>query len=112
MTCTTCSLKVESNCGQAWTAYKEEKLYKLVDTCLGNSFDLSQALRSIHVGLLCVQKCAEDRPSMSSVVFMLGNEVALPEAKQPGFFGGTEVHVSSTPANSENQVTITWPGGR
>lgn len=109
---TTCSLKVESNSGQAWTVYKEEKLHKLLDTCLGNSFDFSQALRSIHVGLLCVQKCAEDRPSMSSVVFMLENEVALPEAKQPGFFGGTEVHASSSPANSENQLTITWPVGR
>ncbi|KAI8552696.1 hypothetical protein RHMOL_Rhmol06G0286600 [Rhododendron molle] len=39
-----------------------------------------------HVGLLCVQQHPEDRPSMSSVVLMLGREGSLPRPKQPGFF--------------------------
>lgn len=43
-------------------------------------------LRSINVGLLCVQQCPEDRPSMSSAVLMLNNEGVLPLAKQPGFY--------------------------
>jgi hypothetical protein len=47
---------------------------------------LSEVLRSIHVGLLCVQENPEDRPNMSYVVLMLGNEDELPHPKQPGFF--------------------------
>ncbi|KAL8509989.1 hypothetical protein ACS0TY_016994 [Phlomoides rotata] len=65
--------------GHAWALYKEDNLWKLVDASLGDPIDISQALRSIHVGLLCVQACPEDRPSMSSVIFMLGNKDELPE---------------------------------
>ncbi|KAK4398437.1 G-type lectin S-receptor-like serine/threonine-protein kinase [Sesamum angolense] len=57
--------------GHAWTLHKEERSLEIVDTSLLDSFDLSEVLRSIHVGLLCVQKKPEDRPSMSSVVLML-----------------------------------------
>ncbi|KAL8509998.1 hypothetical protein ACS0TY_016999 [Phlomoides rotata] len=98
--------------GYAWTLHKADKSYELVDTSLGDSFDISEALRSIHVGLLCVQAGPEDRPSMSSVVFMLGNEVALPEPKQPAFFGETHSVVRSSASSSENRVTITLPQGR
>ena len=38
------------------------------------------------MGLLCVQRVPEDRPSMSSVVLMLSSDVALPPPKQPGFY--------------------------
>lgn len=39
------------------------------------------------MGLLCIQKLPEDRPAMSTVVFMLGNEGGvLPIPKEPGFF--------------------------
>ncbi|KAH6775496.1 hypothetical protein C2S52_013057 [Perilla frutescens var. hirtella] len=103
--------------GHAWTLYKEDKSRQLVDACVGDSMDLSQALRSIHVGLLCVQKSPEDRPSMSSVVFMLGNEVALAQPKEPGFFtqrdvGITHNYKTSNATSSENQVTITLLQGR
>ena len=43
-------------------------------------------LRSIHVGLLCVQENPEDRPNMSNVVLMLRDDDTLPQPKQPGFF--------------------------
>ncbi|KAL3620646.1 hypothetical protein CASFOL_035558 [Castilleja foliolosa] len=104
--------------GHAWTLYKEGSSMDLVDASLGDSFDLPQVLRSIQVGLLCVQKRIEDRPNMSSVVFMLGNEVEVPQAKQPGFFTERDVtdegHSSSgtNAAVSENHVTITLLEGR
>ena len=53
---------------------------------MGDTFQPSEVLRSIHVGLLCVQHCADDRPSMSSVVLMLSSEVALPQPRESGFF--------------------------
>ncbi|XP_042041541.1 G-type lectin S-receptor-like serine/threonine-protein kinase At4g27290 isoform X2 [Salvia splendens] len=103
--------------GHAWSLYKEDNLRKLVDPCLDEAFDLGQVERAIHVGLLCVQNSPDDRPNMSSVVFMLGNEVALPQAKQPGFFTERDISIdhssnSSNPTASHNQLTITWTQGR
>ncbi|GLT83156.1 hypothetical protein SLE2022_014630 [Rubroshorea leprosula] len=42
--------------------------------------------RCIHVGLLCVQEFAKDRPNMSTVISMLNSEIVdLPRPKQPAF---------------------------
>lgn len=92
--------------------YKEGRSLEFVDDYLGVSSYLSEVLRSIHVGLLCVQQCPEHRPSMSSIVFMLENEVELPQAKQPGFFTERDLFAaessSSTNAPSSiNQITVT-----
>jgi hypothetical protein len=35
---------------------------------------------------MCAQENSEDRPNMSYVVLMLGNEDELPQPKQTGFF--------------------------
>nr|XP_016445507.1 PREDICTED: G-type lectin S-receptor-like serine/threonine-protein kinase At4g27290 [Nicotiana tabacum] len=71
--------------GYAWELYKEGRSIELLDECLGDSCSTTQVVRSIFIGLLCVQQCPEDRPSISSVVVMLNNEGVLPQAKQPGF---------------------------
>lgn len=91
--------------------YEEDRSIELVESCAKNSCDISQVTRSIHVGLLCVQQHPEDRPSMSSVVMMLCNGGALPEAKHPGFFTGREIlksetSVSTTTTSSTNAITI------
>ncbi|XP_073148423.1 G-type lectin S-receptor-like serine/threonine-protein kinase At4g27290 [Henckelia pumila] len=98
--------------GHAWTLYKEERSHEVAEASLRNPQNLAQVIRSIHVGLLCVQQNPEDRPSMSSVVLMLGNEGMLPEAKQPGFFTERQPIVSqnsttTNATNSSNQFTIT-----
>ncbi|KAI8010270.1 G-type lectin S-receptor-like serine/threonine-protein kinase, partial [Camellia lanceoleosa] len=51
----------------AWRLYKEGKATELIDVQLRNSCNLTEVLRSIHVGLLCVQQRPGDRPSMESV---------------------------------------------
>ncbi|KAL3503317.1 hypothetical protein ACH5RR_037766 [Cinchona calisaya] len=86
--------------GHAWNLYKDGRELELVDSRIVNSWHSLELLRSIHVGLLCVQQCPEDRPDVSSVVFMLGNEVLLPEAKQPGFF------MERTIVNAEMSITL------
>ncbi|XP_073128010.1 G-type lectin S-receptor-like serine/threonine-protein kinase At4g27290 isoform X2 [Henckelia pumila] len=98
--------------GHAWMLYKEGRPLELMGSYPGISSCLSKILRSIHIGLLCVQQHPEDRPSMSSVVLMLGNEGVLPEAKQPGFFTERDVFkpdtsFSSNVASSTNEVSIT-----
>ncbi|KAG6385521.1 hypothetical protein SASPL_154357 [Salvia splendens] len=79
--------------GHAWMFFKEERSVELVDSCLKYSSYLSQVVRSIHVGLLCVQ---EERPNMFSVVVMLNNEGVLPQPKHLGFFTGRDVMRSET----------------
>ncbi|KAI3457034.1 hypothetical protein Pfo_013697 [Paulownia fortunei] len=103
--------------GHAWTLYKEGRSIELVDTCLHNSGSLWEVLRLIHVGLLCVQQFPDDRPSMTSVVSMLDNEVMLPQASHPGFFTesdrfASESTGSTNPASSINEITITRLDGR
>ncbi|KAK2994926.1 hypothetical protein RJ640_004480 [Escallonia rubra] len=104
--------------GHAWLLWTQGKALKLMDTCLRDTYVESQVLRFIQVGLLCVQKLPKDRPTMSSVVFMLGNEgVTLPQPMQPGFF----VERSSVEADtltgqdrcpSECATSITLPEAR
>ncbi|KAK4491991.1 hypothetical protein RD792_002776 [Penstemon davidsonii] len=73
--------------GHAWLLWKENRVLDLVDERLNDSFVESQVKRCIQVALLCVQKFAENRPVMSSVIFMLGTDGAiLPEPMEPGFF--------------------------
>ncbi|KAJ9542969.1 hypothetical protein OSB04_029475 [Centaurea solstitialis] len=99
--------------GHAWRLYKEANPLELVDAALGGSWNVSEVLQSIHVGLSCVQQHAEDRPSMSSVTHMLGGEGALPPPKQPGFFTeATKSEVESTLIMPQvpvsiNEVTMT-----
>ena len=91
---------------------------ELLYTCLEDSHLRSQVLRCIHVGLLCIQKFAEDRPIMSCVLSMLTNEEAiLPQPKQPGFFierssGNAGPLSRNEESNTENAVTITLPEAR
>ncbi|KAL8510390.1 hypothetical protein ACS0TY_017272 [Phlomoides rotata] len=104
--------------GHAWLLWKSNKTLDLMDECLKDTFVESEVKRCIHVGLLCVQNFAEDRPVMSSVLFMLGNDGAiLPKPKEPGFFirrgSSLERRVTSpSPKSERNTITITDLEGR
>ncbi|XP_019152575.1 PREDICTED: G-type lectin S-receptor-like serine/threonine-protein kinase At4g27290 [Ipomoea nil] len=91
----------------AWKLYREGKSIALVDKDIAGPYDVVQVLRSIHVALLCVQQSPEDRPHMSSVVQMLVNDFALPQAKEPGFFFGKEYPPRTHAKSSLNEITIT-----
>ncbi|CAI9109862.1 OLC1v1009782C1 [Oldenlandia corymbosa var. corymbosa] len=61
--------------GHAWELWKEGLALQVKDPTVGDlSCDTKQILRSIHVGLLCVQESAADRPTMPEVISMLNNE--------------------------------------
>jgi hypothetical protein len=58
-----------------------------VDPILREKITPNEVIRSIHIGLLCVQEDPSDRPTMASIVLMLdSNTVTLPTPKQPAFF--------------------------
>ena len=66
----------------------------------------SELLRSIHIGLLCVQQHAEDRPTMSSVVVMLDNESTLPPPKQPAFFTQLSLREKNVISLAPTQISV------
>ncbi|KAJ9539948.1 hypothetical protein OSB04_026454 [Centaurea solstitialis] len=94
--------------GHAWRLYKEGKCMELMSPCLRNSCIVSEVERTIHVGLLCVQNLAQDRPTMSTVVMMLDDDGALPPPKEPAFFLGEGLPNSSPVlAGVLDEATIT-----
>ncbi|RWR88153.1 receptor-like serine/threonine-protein kinase SD1-8 [Cinnamomum micranthum f. kanehirae] len=68
-----------------WELWKEDRILELIDSSMSISTSNSEVLRCIQVGLLCVQENAIDRPNMSSVIYMLGDERMMPLPKQPAF---------------------------
>ncbi|KAK6932439.1 PAN/Apple domain [Dillenia turbinata] len=71
--------------GFVWELWKQDNALETIDSLSEEPGFSYEALRYIQVGLLCVQECAADRPAMSEVVFMLGNNTSLPSPKQPAF---------------------------
>ena len=77
----------------------------MIDDSVGD-FNVSEVLRCIHVGLLCVQQRPEDRPNMLSVVLMLSRESLLPKPRQPGFYTDSpEANFSLSTPYSENKIS-------
>ena len=92
--------------------HNEDRSIELLDTTLDQSSNSSEVIKSIVVGLLCVQQSPEDRPNMSSVVLMLGNEGVLLKPKQPAFFTernilGGDISSSSYLTSSTTELTVT-----
>ncbi|KAL5708689.1 hypothetical protein ACHQM5_019455 [Ranunculus cassubicifolius] len=80
--------------GHAWILWNEEKSMELVDDeSMRNLSFIQEITRCIHIGLLCVQKDVDERPTMSLVVTMLCSEnVVLPNPQIPGFYVGRSKH--------------------
>ncbi|KAL9297890.1 hypothetical protein ACSQ67_023786 [Phaseolus vulgaris] len=95
---------------KTWKLWKEGTPEKLIDKCLEDACILSEAVRSIHIGLLCLQRQPNDRPNMSSVVVMLSSDNELPEPKEPGFLidriMNEEQSEFRSQTSSTNEVTI------
>ncbi|GAY53022.1 hypothetical protein CUMW_146270, partial [Citrus unshiu] len=101
----------------AWKLWNEGMPSQLIDPCIQGSFNLAEVIRCIHIGLLCVQQHPKDRPSMPSVILMLGSETVLPQPKQPGYLADRKStrqdYSSSTPEScSTNTFTISEFEGR
>ncbi|XP_023635511.1 G-type lectin S-receptor-like serine/threonine-protein kinase At4g27290 isoform X2 [Capsella rubella] len=103
--------------GHAWRQYTEDKACELIDEAFKESCtDISEVLRVIHIGLLCVQQDPKDRPNMSVVVLMLSSEMLLLDPKQPGFFNERNLLFSDTvsinleiPSNNLQTMSVIEP---
>ncbi|XP_023898167.1 cysteine-rich receptor-like protein kinase 10 [Quercus suber] len=87
----------------AWRLWNEDKVLEFVDNFLMEG-STSEIVKCIHIGLLCVEENPQDRPTMSTVVVMLGNEsIALPEPKHPAF---SVAKFMPTDENSVNELSF------
>ncbi|KAL4585487.1 hypothetical protein LXL04_010108 [Taraxacum kok-saghyz] len=79
---------VEDLLSFAWKSWKNGTPTDMIDTTLKTvSGSLRDVIRSIHIGLLCVQTNVIDMPTMDSVVLMLNNfSRMLPVPSEPPFF--------------------------
>ena len=93
---------------QAWHLWHEGEAHELMDALVADSYDADEFLRYLHIGLLCVQEDAYDRPTMSSVVVMLkGESASLCQPKRPAFSAGRFTnHHKSGVDDSVNSLTV------
>ncbi|KAI3941328.1 hypothetical protein MKW92_037961, partial [Papaver armeniacum] len=76
----------------AWNLWNEGKGLDFIDLFLTEfaPAPAEELLRCLHIGLLCVQEDAADRPTMSNVLVMLGSDksIDLPQPTHPAFSVG------------------------
>ena len=95
---------------QAWELWNNGKELEMIDPVLADSCCSDEFSRCVHIGLLCVQEDASERPAMSSVVLMLksDNSIDLPQPQRPAIFAGrfTDHHEAKANDCSVNGLTV------
>ncbi|KAJ9562997.1 hypothetical protein OSB04_008157 [Centaurea solstitialis] len=90
----------------AWDQWRKETPLEFIDPSLAKSIAASEIIRFMNIGLLCVQKRVERRPSMTTVVSMLNSySIALPLPQKPPFFvSKTSKGAESNPSTTQSMV--------
>ncbi|CAM0943656.1 unnamed protein product [Alopecurus aequalis] len=84
--------------GLAWKHWVDGTIAEIVDPGLGRHYPRGEALKCINIGLLCIQQNPTDRPSMSSIVVMLGSDTVSVEAPyRPAYVFDRSSSYSETP---------------
>ncbi|KAK6158331.1 hypothetical protein DH2020_005645 [Rehmannia glutinosa] len=102
----------------AWELWRKDSALELMDPTLRDSCIIDQLQRCIHIGLLCVENHAVDRPTIEDVILMLKNEMTnLPMPNSPAFITRNsvvlkEVEKSAPEKLSANELTLSEIGGR
>ncbi|KAI9083647.1 hypothetical protein K1719_034348 [Acacia pycnantha] len=89
--------------GFAWKLWINANVLPLIDPQIYDPNFQKDILRCTHIGLLCVQELAKDRPTMASVMSMIQSEIVdIPLPSQPAFIlRQTMSHATEqTPSNN------------
>ncbi|KAL4628734.1 hypothetical protein ACB092_05G260400 [Castanea dentata] len=90
---------VEDLLSYAWKNWREGTASHIIDPTLRHS-SITEIMRCIHIGILCVQESVTDRPTMAMIVLMLNSySITLPIPSQPAFF----MH-----SNIESDISSQW----
>ncbi|KAG5391839.1 hypothetical protein IGI04_021802 [Brassica rapa subsp. trilocularis] len=102
----------------AWKLWNEGEAASLADPSVFDESFEKEITKCVQIGLLCVQEVANDRPNVSTVIWMLTTEnTNLKEPKQPAIIarrGASEAESSdqSSQKVSVNDVSLTAVTGR
>ncbi|GLJ19724.1 hypothetical protein SUGI_0357280 [Cryptomeria japonica] len=87
-----------------WKLFKGGNAMNMVDSKASKVVE-EQALRCIHVGLLCVQADATLRPTMSNVIMMISSSSEkLSNPSKPAFVSNSESHASNSKSMSSTRI--------
>ncbi|KAI3921715.1 hypothetical protein MKW92_003255, partial [Papaver armeniacum] len=83
----------------AWKHWKNGSAIEVLDPTMKDTCCINEAVRCIHVALLCVQDNFADRPSMPTVVLMLNNysDVYPDLPSAPAFLADSTRHIKPHP---------------
>jgi hypothetical protein len=101
-----------------WIKWREDNILSVIDEGIYDPNHHNYILRYIHIGLLCVQEIAVDRPTMAEVISMLNSEAVLPSpSSKPAFILMKNMLNSKWPeecqtGSSINNVSMTEICGR
>ncbi|KAM5588589.1 hypothetical protein ABKV19_006847 [Rosa sericea] len=95
----------------AWTLWKDGKASEFVEPSLMECCPKADVLKYLQIALLCVQEDPEERPTMSAVVVLLGNDdsIGLPEPKKPAIFAIGRVAPINEPTRTVNPTSNQLP---
>nr|GMD91794.1 putative receptor-like protein kinase At4g00960 [Ipomoea batatas] len=73
---------------KAWEHWRDGCPFKILDPTLGESYTVNEVIPCMHIGLLCVQDNADERPTMTKVMLMLNSYFAnsWPTPREPAFY--------------------------
>lgn len=90
-----------------WTHWVEGTIAEIADPSLGRHYPRGEVLKCINIGLLCVQQKPNDRPSMSSIVVMLGSDtVSLEAPYRPAYVLDRSRSYSETTELINEQISL------
>ncbi|TKY68377.1 Cysteine-rich receptor protein kinase 10 [Spatholobus suberectus] len=90
-----------------WRIWCAGKCLELMDPVLENSYIANEVEKCIHIGLLCVQEVAADRPTMSTIVVWLASDItALPRPNKPAFSVGRRTTEETSTSKGSKSISI------
>ncbi|KAJ0970166.1 hypothetical protein J5N97_023043 [Dioscorea zingiberensis] len=93
--------------GYIWQYWNEGRALELKDQSLGDVFHAEEVLRCIHIGLLCVQEEAVQRPSMATVVLALSSySVSLAIPSPPAFYFSSSMAADFVSSSRDETLSL------
>nr|GMD93000.1 cysteine-rich receptor-like protein kinase 25 [Ipomoea batatas] len=75
----------------AWEQWRDGTPLEILDPVLAKSYKANEVIQCIHIGLLCVQDVAVERPTMAEVMLSSYSSNNWPSPREPAFYhGGSE----------------------
>ncbi|KAL0757762.1 hypothetical protein Bca101_095430 [Brassica carinata] len=91
----------------AWKLWNDGEAASLADPIVFDECFEKEITKCVQIGLLCVQEVANDRPNVSTVIWMLTTEnMNLPDPKHPAFIARRGVSEAESSDQSHQNVSI------